>query len=91
MAYFAASCDPVEDNTKFAESLGVDYPILSDPEHTASDAFGVTNETRKNPQRWTHYIGPDGKILFIDKAVKTGSAGADVAAKLAELGVPKAE
>jgi thioredoxin-dependent peroxiredoxin len=37
--------------------------------------------------RWTFYIGPDGKILHIDKAVKTASAGADIAAKLAELGV----
>jgi peroxiredoxin Q/BCP len=39
--------------------------------------------------RWTFYIAPDGKILHIDKAVKTTSAGADVAAKLAELGVAK--
>ena len=39
--------------------------------------------------RWTFYIGPDGKILFIDKAVKTSTAGQDVAAKLAELGVAK--
>jgi peroxiredoxin Q/BCP len=39
--------------------------------------------------RWTFYIGPDGKILHIDKAVKTTSAGADIAAKLAELGVAK--
>ena len=39
--------------------------------------------------RWTFYIAPDGKILHIDKAVKTASAGADVAARLAELGVAK--
>ena len=39
-------------------------------------------------RRWTFYIGADGKIQFIDKAVKPPSAGHDVAAKLAELGVP---
>jgi peroxiredoxin Q/BCP len=39
--------------------------------------------------RWTFYIGPDGKILYIDKAVRTSTAGADVAAKLAELGVAR--
>jgi peroxiredoxin Q/BCP len=39
--------------------------------------------------RWTFYIGPDGKILHIDKAVKTSTAGADVASKLAELGVAR--
>jgi len=31
VAYFAASVDTPEDNKKFAESLGLDYPILSDP------------------------------------------------------------
>ena len=31
MAYFTASCDDVETNKKFAESLKLDYPILSDP------------------------------------------------------------
>jgi thioredoxin-dependent peroxiredoxin len=39
--------------------------------------------------RWTFYIAPDGKILHIDKAVKTSTAGQDVAAKLEELGVAK--
>jgi len=40
-------------------------------------------------KRWTFYIGKDGKILFIDKAVQVDTAGADVATKLAELGIPK--
>lgn len=43
------------------------------------------------PKRWTFYIGKDGRILFVDKDVKVATAGADVAAKLAELGVPKRE
>jgi len=40
-------------------------------------------------KRWTFYVGKDGKILFVDKDVKPDTAGDDVAAKLAELGVPK--
>ena len=88
-AYFTASCDDVETNKKFAASLGLDFPILSDPSRKISDAFGVTNAERKNPQRWTFYIGKDGKILFIDKAVKTANHGNDIAAKLEELGVGK--
>jgi peroxiredoxin Q/BCP len=40
-------------------------------------------------KRWTFYIGKDGKILFIDKDVKVDTAGADIAAKLAELGVAR--
>jgi peroxiredoxin Q/BCP len=39
--------------------------------------------------RWTFYIGPDGQILYIDKAVRTSTAGEDIAAKLAELSVAR--
>ena len=39
--------------------------------------------------RWTFYIGADGRILYIDKAVTPATHGKVVAAKLAELGVPK--
>ncbi len=74
-------------NKAFAESLGIDYPILSDPTKETAKAYGVVHEGRAVPERWTYYIGKDGKILAIDKGVKTGSAGADIAAKLGELGV----
>jgi len=40
-------------------------------------------------KRWTFYIGKDGRILFVDRDVKVDTAGADVAAKLAELGVAR--
>ena len=89
VAYFTASCDDAETNKKFAESLSLDYPILSDPSRKVSDAMGVTDANRKNPQRWTIYIGKDGKILHVDRSVKTGSHGTDVAAKLEELKVDK--
>jgi peroxiredoxin Q/BCP len=85
VAYFAASCDDVETNTKFAESLELDYPILSDPGQEVATAYGVVTEERKWPFRWTFYIDSDGTILHIDKQVKPASAGADVAARLAEL------
>ena len=87
VAYFTASCDDVDTNTKFAKSLELDYPILSDPKRDVATAFGVVDSAQKNPRRWTFYIGKDGKILHIEKMVKTESHGADVAAKLKELGV----
>ena len=89
VAYFTASNDPAEQNKKFAESLGVDYPILSDPDSSVATRYGVFNPDRKAALRWTFYIGADGKLLYIDKAVKTEAHGADVAAKLGELGVAK--
>ena len=89
VAYFTASNDPVEKNKAFAESLGVDYPILSDPDSSVAKAYGVLNDKGTAALRWTYYIGADGKILHIDKTVKTESHGADVAKKLGELGVAK--
>lgn len=88
VAYFTASNDPVEKNTEFAKSLDADYPILSDPDSSVAMKYGIYNADRKAAQRVTFYIGADGKILFIDKNVKTDAHGADVAAKLKELGVP---
>jgi len=91
VAYFTASCDRPEKNARFAEKVGADYPILSDPEGDVARAYGVVDSLRPVPRRWTFIIGADGKVLHIDKNVKTKSHAADVAAKLAELGVPKRE
>ena len=89
VAYFTASVDKPEKNKEFAKSVGADYPILSDPGGEVARAYGVTGFIQKWASRWTFYIGKDGKILFIDKAVKTATHAADVAAKLKELGVPE--
>ena len=87
MAYFAASIDDAETNRKFAESLQLDYPILSDPEKTVARAYGVLEPKGRYSLRHTIYIGPDGKVLFVDRDVATKTAGADVAARLKELGI----
>ena len=73
----------------FAESMDLDYPILCDESKLTAKAYGVVTPERGVPFRWTFYIGKDGKILFIDKSVKVGSHGEDIAAKLSELGVTK--
>jgi thioredoxin-dependent peroxiredoxin len=89
VAYFTASCDDVETNKRFAESLGLDYPILSDPSRETAKAYGVVSGDKKNAARTTFYIGKDGRILFVDDNVKAGSHGSDVAARLRELSVPE--
>jgi peroxiredoxin Q/BCP len=88
VAYFMVSVDDAETNKRFAEEHEADFPILSDPAKGVAEAYGVLGG-RGVANRWTFYIGTDGKILFIDKAVSTGRAGEDLAAKLAELGVKK--
>ena len=89
VAYFTASCDEADVNKRFAESLELDYPILSDPERTTAEAYGLLEGGKKNASRWTFYIGQDGTILKVDKSVKAGSHGEDVVATLKELGIAK--
>ena len=89
IAYFTASVDTPEENKKFAESLSLDYPILSDPDKKVAEAYGVVHEERKVAERWTFYIDKEGVIKAIDKGVqkKTETAGDDIAAKAKELGL----
>jgi peroxiredoxin Q/BCP len=87
-AYFMASVDPIEDNTKFGAEYKADFPLLSDPTKKTAEAYGVLNQ-RGMANRWTFYIGKDGKIQFIDKAVKPPTSAEDMAAKLGELGTAK--
>lgn len=68
--------------------MEADYPILSDPTKTVAQAYGVVGRLGF-PNRWTFYLGPDGKILYVDKDVKTATAGRDIAARLEELGVAR--
>ena len=87
VAYFAASTDDAETNRKFAESLGLDYPILSDPGGKVAGAFGVLRTGYA--ARHTIYVGKDGRILYVDREVKPATAGEDIARRLAELNVSR--
>ena len=91
VAYFAASVDPLEQITKFAKSLDADYPILADTDGAVAKAYGVRHPVMGFPRRWTFYIGKDGKLLYVDREVKAGTAGPDMAKRLAELGVAKTD
>jgi peroxiredoxin Q/BCP len=85
--YFMISVDPLEQTTKFAESLHADFPLLADPSKDTATAYGVLGASGL-ASRWTFYIGPDGKITAIDKAVKPATSAEDMAAKLKDLGTP---
>lgn len=88
MQYFAASVDSPETNARFAQSLGLAYPILSDPTRDIARAYGVLAASGY-ASRWTFYIGVDGRIADIDKKVSAASHGRDVVARLEALGIPK--
>src|SRR6188508_2854926 len=88
VAYFMASVDPIEKNTDFAKAQEADFPLLSDPTKEVATAYGVLN-ARGTANRWTFYIGKDGRILAIDKMIRTATSAEDMAAKLGELNVAK--
>lgn len=82
------SVDDADTNTRFAKEHEADFPILANPEKDVATAYGVLSPAGF-ARRWTYYIGPDGKILHIDKQVSTATAGDDLARKLGELGVKR--
>jgi len=73
------------------EKKEADFPILSDPTKETAKAYGVLNDKYGIANRWTFYIGKDGRILAIDKDVNShiATSAEDMAAKLGELGVDK--
>jgi thioredoxin-dependent peroxiredoxin len=87
--YFGISVDSPQTNARFARSLNLDYPILSDPSKEVARAYGVLSASGY-ASRWTFYIGADGRLLGVDRQVRAGSHGGDIASKLSELTVPKA-
>jgi peroxiredoxin Q/BCP len=82
------SVDTLEENTKFAQMHEADYPILANPTKEVANAYGVLSPAGF-ARRWTFYIGPDGKILHIDKTVAPATAGPDMVKQLGALNVAK--
>ena len=101
VTYFMASVDSLEDNIAFANATSVDlgargvvekaeadFPMLADPTMETARAYGVLND-RNVADRWTFYIGPDGRIAAIDKAVNPERSAQDMIDMLAELNTPR--
>jgi peroxiredoxin Q/BCP len=89
VTYFMASVDELEGekgNKAFAAAHNADFPLLSDPAKEAAQAYGVLTD-RGYANRWTFYIGKDGRIQAIDKDVQSRleTSAQDMAAKLGEL------
>jgi peroxiredoxin Q/BCP len=85
-ACFAVSVDDPETNREFAAYVASDLPILSDPDRSVARAYGVMM-TSGFPARWTFYIGKNGRILAIDKHIRTATSGADITSALDSMKV----
>ena len=83
-----ASVDTIEDNTRFAAEHNAGFPILSDTDKSLTQAVGAMHQMGF-ANRWTYFVDKDGTIVKIDKEVKVGTAGEDLARYMEELGFPK--
>lgn len=69
----ACSVDAVPSLAKFAESLGgLPYPLASDWKRTVSRDFGVFHEDGGYALRATFVIGPDGRVVYENRAFSAG-------------------
>jgi peroxiredoxin Q/BCP len=89
VSYFMASVDPLEGeqgNAAFAKAYGADFPLLSDADKSVATKYGVLSG-RGFANRWTFYIDKNGRIAYIDKAVRPETSAEDMIARLGELKV----
>ena len=89
VAFFEASVDTEQRNREIAEALELEHPILSDPGRQVAEAYGVLAGGRRAAARWTFYIGADGRILYVDRAVIADGHGEEVPARLLALGITR--
>ena len=89
MQVLYVSLDKPEKNAEFAASLNTDLPVVSDADGRAARSFGVLGMGGLYSRRWTFYIDAEGILRDIDKSVSPSTAGADMVAKLEDLGFAK--
>jgi peroxiredoxin len=57
------SMDDLDTQKRFAQSLGLPFPLAADPSGEVASAFGVKNGSYAD--RVTFVIGPDGQVLKV--------------------------
>lgn len=82
------SADPVKALASFKLKQRLNFPLLSDPEHKAIEAYGAWRAKKfmgrsfKGIARTTFLIGPDGKIEAIWDPVKAKGHAGEVLSQL---------
>jgi len=85
------SPDSVESHQKFREKYGLNFPLLSDPDHRVAEKYGAWREKNMygkktmGIQRSTFLIDADGKVARVWKNVKVDGHDQQVMAAVREL------
>lgn len=70
------SPDPVDKLAKFAAAEGLDFPLLSDPDHTVAEAYAAWGEKKNYGKtyegliRSTVVVDPEGKVAVAQYNVR---------------------
>ncbi len=82
------SRDTVRSHAKFAAALGLNFPILADPEYNALNAYGVFREKKMYGKpvmgvvRSVFIVGENGVVEKVFEKVNAAKSAADVVAYL---------
>jgi peroxiredoxin Q/BCP len=89
------SADSVENHEKFRDKYSLNFPLLSDTDHSLAETYGAWREKNMygkksmGIQRSTYLIGPDGKIARVWKKVNVDGHDAAVLEAIKKLATPE--
>ena len=78
--------DAAPSNRRFAEDLGLTFPLLSDFNRTVSTQYGILNTQRSIATRTTYVVDKNGIVRFIQQ----GQAAIDPSGAVTECARIKA-
>jgi peroxiredoxin Q/BCP len=77
VAVYGVSTDGVDSHLEFAESEGIDYDLLADPDAELCDAFGVPRDSQSRAERTT-FVLADGEVQRVYDGVSADGHARDV-------------
>lgn len=86
----AVSVDPADGEKgqlAFAKQWGFEFPLIPDTTHQMSEQFGAMQKDDELASRMTFLIDKQGFVRYIDTNVNVQTHGADMIAKIHELGL----
>jgi len=88
---FGISPDSVKSHEKFRDKFSLPFPLLADPEHTVSQAYGVWGPKKfmgreyMGVDRATFIVGPDGRVARVFPKVTPAGHALEILQALKEL------
>ena len=83
----AVSTDDAATVAAFARELHLPFAVLSDPKRQIALAYGAVQDATQAPSRLSFLLDKTGVVRWIDGEVHVQTHGADVLAKIGELGL----